>query len=356
MTIPIENLYYILAYAYRGRPEGGVAALGAVDAHAQADLLAHVLAVAVRGQIRRGLVRGYVGHAEDTASPRGRIDVGETTRRALRLRGQVHVSVDEFVADVPANRLVLATLRGLLRTDNVRPESRAAIRSVVPAFEGVARVPLDGHAFRTVDVHAGARPYRFLVELCALVYRGLLPTERAGRYRFRDITRDEVAMRKLFQQFVTEFFRREQHAFSVESEKRFLWGLEPVGPSDPGLVPAMFVDIVLRDRGAERAILIDTKYTSALAARYGADRFKSGHLYQMAAYLHHAPAALGPAEGVLLYPTVGRRLDETYRLGDHQLRVRTLDLGQPWLSIHAALLGLLEKKGSGEGLRPPAGV
>ncbi len=344
MTIPIENLYYVLAYAYRGLPAGGVAALGAVDAHAQADLLAGALAVAVRGQIRRGLARGYVAYEEDTPAPRGRIDIGETTKRALRLRGRVHVHVDDFVSDVPANRLVLATLRRLLRTDGVRPESRAALHAVLPAFAGVARVPLDARAFRAVDVHAGARPYRFLVALCALVHRSLLPTEHAGRYRFRDVTRDDVAMRALFQQFVFEFLRREQRAFRVEHEKRLRWSLEPVGAADASLVPAMYVDIVLRDRESGRAVLIDTKYTSALKrGQYGMERFKSGYLYQMAAYLHHAPQVCGPGEidGILLHAAAGRALDETYRLGPHRLRVCTLDLGQPWPGIHRDLLALV---------------
>ena len=342
MTIPIENLYYVLAYAYRGLPAGGVAALGAVNAHAQADLLARALAAAVRGQIRRGLVRGYVARAEDTAAPRGRIDIGETTRRALR--GQVHVHVDDFVADVPANRLVLATLHRLLRTADVRKETRAAIREVLPAFAGVARVPLDSRAFRPVDVHAGARPYRFLVELCALVYRGLLPTEHSGRYRFRDLLRDEVAMRALFQQFVFEFFRREQRAFRVESEKRLRWDFEPVGPSASALVPEMRIDILLTDRTGDRAVVIDTKYTSALGTpHHGVARFKSAHLYQLATYLRHAHQVCGAShvEGLLLYPAVGRALDEVYRFGPHRVRVCTLDLGQAWPGIHADLLGLL---------------
>ncbi len=342
MTIPIENLYYVLAYAYRGLPAGGVATLAAVDAHAQSDLLAGALAAAVRGQIRRGLARGYVARAEDTAAPRGRIDVGETAKRALR--GQVHVHLDDFVADVPVNRLVLATLRRLLRTDDVRPATRAAIREVMPAFAAVARVPLDSRAFRPVDVHAGARPYRFLVELCALVHRGLLPTEAPGRYRFRDLLRDEVAMRALFQLFVTEFLRREQRTFRVESEKRLRWDFDPVGTSDRTLVPDMRIDILLTEASARRAVVIDTKYTSALGApHHGVARFKSGHLYQLATYLRHAHQVCGAAsvEGILLYPTVGRALDEVYRFGLHRTRVRTLDLAQPWPGIHADLVGLL---------------
>lgn len=339
MTIPIQNLYYLLAYAYRGLPAGGVSALATVEATAQADLVAGVVAAAVRGQIRRGLARGYVSHAQDTSAPRGRIDVGETARRALR--GRVHVHADAFVSDVPANRLVLATLRRLVRTDGIRGETRAALRALVPAFSGVSRIPLDARALRAVDVHGAARSYRFLVSLCALVHRSLLPTEAAGRSRFLDVTRDEAAMRMLFQQFIYEFLRREQRAFHVEWERQLRWDL--VGSGDPSLLPVMRLDIVLRARDASRSVVVDTKYTSAFAeSRYGSTKLKSGYLYQMAAYLRHAPQICpGDIEGVLLHPQAGRALDEAYRLGPHGLRVQTVDLAQPWPEIHRSLLRLV---------------
>ncbi len=48
----------------------------------------------------------------------------------------------------------------------------------------------------------------------------------------------------------------------------------------------MVTDIILDAPGADRRLVIDTKFTSILGTgRFGADSLKSGYLYQMYAYL-----------------------------------------------------------------------
>ena len=49
------------------------------------------------------------------------------------------------------------------------------------------------------------------------------------------------------------------------------------------------------------------------------------------------------AEGILLYPENGRRLDLSYGLHGHAIRVCTIDLGQQWADIRQDLLDLLNR-------------
>lgn len=71
-------------------------------------------------------------------------------------------------------------------------------------------------------------------------------------------------------------------------------------------------------------------------------RLRSSHLYQLHTYLAHFAGGL-PLTGVLLYAQVDGPLRLDYRLADHRLLVRSLDLGQPWQGIHEDLLGLVEE-------------
>jgi 5-methylcytosine-specific restriction enzyme subunit McrC len=50
---------------------------------------------------------------------------------------------------------------------------------------------------------------------------------------------------------------------------------------------------------------------------------------------------------VLLYASTGEHFDLRYRMGEHELRARSLDLDRPWQAIRAELLQLAE------GLRLP---
>lgn len=73
----------------------------------------------------------------------------------------------------------------------------------------------------------------------------------------------------------------------------------------------------------------------------------SGHLYLLFTCLQHISDAAS-VHGILLYPTNGTAVDETYMLSLPQgiravllLSGYTLDLNQPWSNIYQQLLALV---------------
>ena len=72
---------------------------------------------------------------------------------------------------------------------------------------------------------------------------------------------------------------------------------------------------------------------------YFKGKFRSEHLYQLAAYLQNLEPG---AEGILLYPTAGVAVDQSYTLHGHRVRVTTLDLNRPWPEIASTLLSRLD--------------
>ena len=123
------------------------------------------------------------------------------------------------------------------------------------------------------------------------------------------------------------------------------WSAIAAEGSDPNLLPEMSTDASLRS--ASRTIIVECKYTEKLfQSRFGAEKLRSEHLYQLCSYLrnleNNTAEADRIAEGLLLYPTAGRSLDVAYRLHGHWVRVRTLDLNLPWTAIENQMLELIE--------------
>ena len=100
-------------------------------------------------------------------------------------------------------------------------------------------------------------------------------------------------------------------------------------------------------RSDMRTVVIDaTYYGETLTRRFDSEKLRSGHLYQLFAYLKNLEARGDTdreAEGILMYPCVEQELDHRYRVPGHDLRIRTLDLAAPWPEIRRSLLRVLER-------------
>jgi 5-methylcytosine-specific restriction enzyme B len=69
------------------------------------------------------------------------------------------------------------------------------------------------------------------------------------------------------------------------------------------------------------------------------------YFYQLSSYLRNfenRPVPDSLAEGILLYPTAGIELDQSYLLHNHRIRIKTIDLNQPWPLIEEAMFSLLK--------------
>jgi 5-methylcytosine-specific restriction enzyme subunit McrC len=225
----------------------------------------------------------------------------------------------------------------------LKKQLRGELHRTLALLPGVGGIELSDRVFHQFRLHQNNRLYLFLINICRFFYEGLEAQEGACQYRFRDVDRDERRMRRVFEKFVRNFYGRRQKGFAVKRD-RFEWSGTAVDGSDLKLLPQMETDVTLRS--ADRTIVIECKYTESLyQSKYFADKLRSGHLYQLCAYLRNLEAhdnADCRAEGILLYPTAGISLDQIYRLHGNLVRVKTLDLNRSWLQIEAEMLSLLK--------------
>ena len=347
--IPLPTLYYFLCYAWNRLPEPAVlqASENAPFAKPLA-MLAQVLLHGTRRRLRTGLPRTFQTLEAELASLRGRVELAPSLGRGLLSQGRAVCTFDELSVDSPLHHLLAHTLSTLAYAADVPAPLRRELRQMrqrLPVAAGPEAAPTAA-TFRELRRQRFDGPARFLAHVCELVWQMALPEPAAdGRRCFTDFRRDEALMARIFEQFVRNFYRREQHHFRVYAET-IAWQAEAPLPTDLALLPTMLTDTTLE--APDRKIILDTKYyAAALRPRYDRQRLIAPHLYQLYAYLQNQRPAPGQAlEGILLYPAGhgparAQAVDLRYTLGRHAVRVVTLNLHQPWPGIAADLLRLV---------------
>src|SRR5262245_56634559 len=340
--IPVENIYYLYCYAWNRFEEARSIPLGATPSPDLPNLLARVLLWGTRAVLRRGLDRGYQLYEEEIATVRGRIDFGNTLRIRARRARRLHCEFDELSHDVAHNRILKASLKRLACAPTLDSDLAHELRVLARRFSNITDIRLKRSAFSRIQLHRNNGYYDLLLRVAELAFDCLLPDPSGEGFLFQDVLRDEKKMARVFEEFVRNFYRVEQQAFSVEP-LIIQWDVVPMF-HEVRRLPIMRADVFLRS--PVRKIIVDTKYyASALQTYYGSDSFHSGNLYQIFSYLKNAAGrdpTFKTVEGILLYPQVQHEIDASYSIQGHHVKVATLDLSRPWPAIADRLLGLVD--------------
>ena len=115
-------------------------------------------------------------------------------------------------------------------------------------------------------------------------------------------------------------------------------------PQHERYIPRMNTDVTLLSE--TRCIVMDAKYyRSVFSSRFGQQKLRSGHLYQLYAYMQNRQRSSSvPVEGMLVYPVTETRVDARYVFEWFPVRVTAINLNRPWQDIHRDLLGLLDMR------------
>lgn len=343
MKIPIQNIYYLLCYAWNRLEEAEIIDVDLEPETRLLDLLVKVLANGVNHVFRRGLDRGYVPHEELIRGIKGKLLFSQTINELPRRSGKAYCAFDDLSHDVLTNQIVKATVLRLLVANDLSSEIHTLLLDIKERLAWITDIDLTSSVFRRVTLHRNNAFYGFLIDVCAILNENLLPDESTGNVRFRDFTRDEAKMAMLFQHFLRNFLDREQSSFKIESPQ-LRWSATG-SADDMALLPVMQTDIVASN--SVRCLVIDAKYYGeALQVGQHKTTVRSDHLYQLYAYLRHMKAKAPDAvniDGMLIYPTVHRALNLNYSIDGYRVAIRSVNLDQPWRRIHTDLLQSLER-------------
>lgn len=343
-SIVIQNVYVMLAYAFRAIKAKSISRVGSENFDNLHDLLAEILIRGMNSQIKRGLHQDYLSRTEELSTVRGRIDIAQTVNRRAHSRGRVVCNFDEYLPDTPHNQALKAVVSLLIRRGNISRARQVSLRRLLPYLEDVALVPPTSVRWNELHYHRANASYRLLLGVCELIVLGLLPNEDDGDMKLESWFSDE-AMSTLYERFLREYFVL-HHPELSPSALLIDWAVSDGIASGLHQLPKMRTDLTLR-KGANR-LIIDAKYygKSMQTNRFSAkSTVNSANLYQILTYVKNEDVKqTGNVAGLLLYAkTDGFEQPELdVVVQGSRIGAQTLDLNKPWVEVRAQLDALVQ--------------
>ncbi|MDZ7718034.1 MAG: 5-methylcytosine-specific restriction endonuclease system specificity protein McrC [Balneolaceae bacterium] len=331
MQIPVENIYFLLCYAWDKLEEKDRVNVSTDGRHDLLELLSQVLINGSRILLKRGLEHDYVSHTQESVGVKGKLEVSKSVKQNSFQRLHAVCNYDEYSADILHNQILITTLFQLLYAVRLDDDLKHDIRRILRRFPRIQIIDLNPVVFDKIKIHRNNRFYEFLLNVCQLIYENQLPNEDEGTWAFSDVTRDEDKMAILFEKFVLNYYKREYSEWDVRGEYIY-WNFDVDDDKNLEYLPRMETDITLRK--PHEKIIIDTKYyKDTMQRNYDTDKIKSGNLYQLFSYLMHQQDGTERnfrTKGILLYPTISEEYDLEYQYNQHPVEIRTINLNQHW--------------------------
>ncbi|MCL2047085.1 MAG: 5-methylcytosine-specific restriction endonuclease system specificity protein McrC [Defluviitaleaceae bacterium] len=335
--IPIKNIYYMLAYAFNALNHRDYEKLQGEDFENIYDLLASVLVRAVGSQVKMGLHREYIEEQATLSGIKGRIQINESIKAQAFIKGKLICSFDELDHNVLMNQIIKTTFIHLTKCEMLDPNVKKNIKSLMLFFTEIDTVELWSVAWDSIKFNRSNNSYKIIIDVCYLVFKGLLVNESEGFLKFATFIEDRQ-MSLLYEKFVLNFFKTECAA-EVDAKSEFIDWYITSGES-LSLLPKMKTDISLYSKKESKLLIVDTKfYPNALQANFDHRTFISGHMYQIFSYVQNSRFS-SDVSGMLLYPTVDYTIDECVEISGKNIYVKTLNLNQDFEYIRKELMGI----------------
>lgn len=329
--IPVQNIYYMLAYAFQVLNENGYKDIETEQFDNVGELCAAILAKGVALQLKRGLGKEYIPQTEHLSSLRGKIDIAESIKSQSMLRKQLVCTYDDFTVNSYMNRILKSTMELLIRSD-ISKVRKKELRKLLVFFGDVEPLNIYDINWR-IQYNRNNQSYRMLISICYLVVKGLLQSNTSGSTKLMDFL-DEQRMCRLYEKFILEYYRKE-HPEVKASASQIPWQLDDDFGS---MLPVMQTDIMLSK--GNTVLIIDAKYYGhTTQAQYGVHTLHSGNLYQVFTYVKNKDAEYGDqphtVSGMLLYAQTDESVqpNHVYHMSGNKISVRTLDLNRPFKEI-----------------------
>lgn len=322
--IPIQNIYYMLSYAFQVLNEQGYKSVATEHFENVADLCAAILIKGLSKQLKRGLMKDYIPKREPLTALRGKMEFSETLKTNSIIKRQVVCSYDEFSENAYMNRIIKTTMLRLMVAD-VDKSRKKEMKKLLVFLGNVEPLPIYSINWN-LRYDRNNQTYRMLVSICYLVLKGLLQTQSDGTTKLMDFL-DEQLMHRLYEKFILEYFRKEHPELTVGAPQ-IPWQLDD---DFCDMLPVMQSDIVLEKD--DNILIIDAKYYAhTTQQRFNKATVHSANLYQIFTYVKNKQEELKDRQvtvsGMLLYAKTDEQIvpDNTYQMSGNQISVKTLDL------------------------------
>ena len=344
MQIPIENIYYLLCYAWNKLDEKERVNVSIDDKTELLDLFAKVLINATKILLKRGIDKTYIDHTEELAGVKGKIQISETLKRNLLFKQRTICTFDDFSSNIISNRILVSTIYRLTRTNGLDKQLKNELVSLQRMLSDIDQIEITNSLFKQVRLNRNNRFYGFVMNVCQIIYESTFPSEEQGKYKFSDFTRDDNKMNQLFEAFIRNFYKIEQKKYKTVKKETIKWQFDNTDNESYQYLPQMETDITLENE--DEKIIIDAKfYRETMTVNYDKEKIKSANLYQLFSYLlnqQDGSSKTQNAKGILLYPTIETDYNLNFKYYNHNIQIRTVNLNSNWRKISSRLKEIIE--------------
>ncbi|MCR8743908.1 5-methylcytosine-specific restriction endonuclease system specificity protein McrC [Romboutsia lituseburensis] len=335
-NIPIQNIYYMLCYAWNRGIEKDNIDLNGVKGNNIYDLLTLVLCKSISKIIKKGIYKEYTNHNEETYSLKGKINFSDSLKRNSFNNGRAICEFDDFSDDIEHNQIIKATLYIILKSKNIDKNLKEDVMRIYHYFSNITNINISRHHFEKAKIHRNNRYYKLPLDICKLIYNDIIADENDGSISFN--YKEEEKISYIFEDFVRSFYNIHLSDSKVYRED-IKWDVK----IDDSFLPKMQTDITIKT--PSKVIIMDTKYyKNTLASNMKSEKYHSSNMYQIFSYLKNAEAKGEKylnSTGILLYPKVDKDLNNIYEIQGHILKICTINLNDEWINIHNRLLEIV---------------
>ncbi|WP_158264974.1 McrC family protein [Blastopirellula marina] len=265
------------------------------------DLLIRTFLSQVDHLSQRGLRRSYVNCEDQLVPVRGRLDVRRTMALHMQAKPHVWCAFDEFTLDVPANQVLLTTLRAIIANSSILPKRRKLAHQLSADFAGVSELPiqrvrLGEIAFDRLNMH-----YKPALNLAQIILASMGIANSLGGTESNGFF---LNMNELFEVFVFRRLAAILHPAGVTVRDQHSMRFDKSGQAE--IRPDLIIQAPMG-----RRLAADTKYKTS-------DKPQPSDLYQMLAYCR----VMGIDRGLLI--TVGQGAPRTYQVCDGETSIEVI--------------------------------
>lgn len=342
--IPVQNIYYMLSYAFSVLQENAYKDIATEKFDNVAELCAAILIKGVSIQLKKGLHKEYVDKTEPITAPKGKLNISASIKTMSLLKQQIVCTYDDFTVNSYMNRIIKSTMVLLIKSD-ISKTRKKELRKLLIFFSDVDTINLNLVNWK-IPYNRNNKNYRLLISICYLVVKGLLQTTSNGKTKLMTFF-DERSEHKLYEKFILEYYRKEFPQINANSSE-IKWALDDDNKRD--MLPTMQSDIMLSDKAEKNILIIDAKYYSHnTQIQYGKHTIHSNNLYQIFTYVKNKEYALkdklhNPVSGTLLYAKTDEEIqpDTDYMMSGNKISVKTLDLNCDFAAIKEQLNNIVQ--------------
>ena len=331
--IKIQNIYYMLAYAYDVLKRDDYKSLGYEDFDYALDLYAAILSIGISNLIKQGLARDYVNNRYQSSHVRGKIDISASIKSQSFIKKQLIFDADNYQEDMLLNQILKTTMIQLLKSEEVKQIHKQKLKLLLMYFQNVNEIRIKDIRWHQITYYKNNVIYKMLINICYLTLHGLLQNQHEKSSLGKHFM-DEKKLHSLFERFVLNYYKKHYPNLKPSSPK-IKWN------TDDGmmeLLPTMHTDIVLTTD--QEKLIIDTKFYEKMLQKNYVESQHSSNMYQIYSYVKNAQAETEKkVNGMVLYAKAeaGTLPDKTYAIDSHKIVVKSINLNEDFNSISSTL-------------------